>query len=456
MSHRRRRETRLLVVLAALLLGATASRALDLDGDGLSDELEQELAERFAPLLVFHPDEQYFPSSVPWYLDRVELWFGGLCGPRLVLTQPWGPLLTGQQEEEGVIFYDEDTGLTHCLSDRYGGRSFSSGYSVDPATQQPRHSRFYLRIPTGGENIRRGDPDGSRIYAHVRRGPAHHPDVVDVTYWFFYPYNPDVCLSSGSHEGDWEHVTVRVEGAGSGSPRLHAMAFAAHGEPEWRRPGDLETTSDGRPVVYVAKGSHASYASAGKQSRDWVCDDRTAWARDDGDGVLEPGESRVLDTRDRVLRTGEWQAGALDFLGYSGFWGSNFPNYGVLEDLTDLGEIHSPDTPSYKLVWPWDDPTPSSADHPDSHPWLFVDAAAGVQGDGRWATPLAYFSADHLRAYHALRCAPLDFGGVSLCGIEVFVAPGDYRGRNAADNGPGIYEKPMRLIAPRGGVTIGR
>ena len=32
------------------------------------------VATRFAPLVRFHPEEGYFPSSVPWYLKRVELW----------------------------------------------------------------------------------------------------------------------------------------------------------------------------------------------------------------------------------------------------------------------------------------------------------------------------------------------------------------------------------------------
>jgi hypothetical protein len=42
----------------------------DQDHDGLSDALEATLAERFAPVVILHPDELNRPASIPWLLSH--------------------------------------------------------------------------------------------------------------------------------------------------------------------------------------------------------------------------------------------------------------------------------------------------------------------------------------------------------------------------------------------------
>jgi hypothetical protein len=42
----------------------------DADRDGLSDELEAELADRFAPVVILHPQDQTRPASIPWLLSH--------------------------------------------------------------------------------------------------------------------------------------------------------------------------------------------------------------------------------------------------------------------------------------------------------------------------------------------------------------------------------------------------
>ena len=90
-----------------------------------------------------------------------------------------------------------------------------------------------------------------RVYGHAVEG-----DDGDawLQYWLFYLYNNKAFLGFGLHEGDWEMVQVRI-GAG-GEPE--SMAFAQHGHGQRCRWDVLEKRG-ARPVVYVARGSQASF-----------------------------------------------------------------------------------------------------------------------------------------------------------------------------------------------------
>ena len=86
-------------------------------------------------------------------------------------------------------------------------------------------------------------------------------------YWFFYLYNNKAFLGIGLHEGDWEMVQVRI--APDGSPR--AMAFAQHNHGQRCGWGLVQKRGD-RPIAYVARGSQASFASAGRHDAPVVPD----------------------------------------------------------------------------------------------------------------------------------------------------------------------------------------
>jgi hypothetical protein len=106
---------------------------------------------------------------------------------------------------------------------------------------------------------------GSAIYYRVL--VANRRLYVD--YWWFYRYNDfqryplltecedrRFVVQCSDHEGDWEGVTAVT--APDRDDRLDYVAFGQH-EGTFRVAGrDLEL-SGGRPVVYVARGSHASY-----------------------------------------------------------------------------------------------------------------------------------------------------------------------------------------------------
>ena len=163
-----------------------------------------------------------------------------------------------------------------------------------------------------------GNLDTAVCYAHVIALPPPGtpgfdsvPDGLDIQYWFFYAYNGKLGFIlpmnlTGEHEGDWEHITVRLSNASDpGSRAIAGIFYAAHGAAEgsWLTDQASGTTpvsgkyvllNETHPLVYAAWHSHASYEDTGLQGR-W----RTAWMANDvtGDGpqwggsgknVLEP------------------------------------------------------------------------------------------------------------------------------------------------------------------------
>ncbi|MGV1048366.1 MAG: hypothetical protein ACOYD4_07575 [Solirubrobacterales bacterium] len=74
-----------------------------------------------------------------------------------------------------------------------------------------------------------------------------------VQYWLWYLYNPKVVVVAGDHEGDWEFVQV---GYVDETPVcMTASQHHAGGSRMW---WNVER-DHGRPLVYVALGSHANY-----------------------------------------------------------------------------------------------------------------------------------------------------------------------------------------------------
>jgi hypothetical protein len=85
-------------------------------------------------------------------------------------------------------------------------------------------------------------------------------------YWLFYDYQDQDrgLVRTGRHEGDWELVQFRVTGSG----RLLEAVYAQHSGAE-RCGAESVTTRGGRPLVFAAHGSHASYLRPGTRDRMW-------------------------------------------------------------------------------------------------------------------------------------------------------------------------------------------
>lgn len=135
----------------------------------------------------------------------------------------------------------------------------------------------------------KGPRVATRVYFHMRRRDG----LLHVGYWWFLPVNvspiqvnetclPGLTLSELTcydHEGDWEGVTVTLEPrtpdvTPSGDPynpaafepdawKARSVTYDAHGRGirwPWERLADTPAVEDStHPVVFSARGSHASY-----------------------------------------------------------------------------------------------------------------------------------------------------------------------------------------------------
>ena len=165
--------------------------------------------------------------------------------------------------------------------------------------------------------MHRGDL-ADRMYGHAQ--PADDGGWW-LQYWFFYLYNNKAFLGIGLHEGDWEMVQVRI--APDGSPR--AMAFAQHNHGQRCGWGLVQKRGD-RPIVYVARGSQASFASAGRHDAPVV--------PDHADGKGPEIAHATLDLVD-----GEGPR----WLGWPGRWGST--------KARNRLESNSPRGPAHQDKW---------------------------------------------------------------------------------------------------------
>lgn len=286
------------------------------DGDNVPDALEDELLWRFAPVVRLHPSDSYRPSSADWYIARTHMRFDHSgCGDDQILNK-------GQ-----ITPYNIDL---QSHQNKNGWPSCSHNSTWQYSDMRTPNSRFFLQIPNDSAEgtTRLGAPSSDwTCYAHVRMAPGS-ANQYDIQYWFFYPYNGALSAGQGGHEGDWEHITVRVWDDGTTVSQIY---FSAHNnEGQWYQPWQVSYTGDGRPIAWSAVNSHASYPWAGTWVRNNLPDDQTANggpAWDCRRGVWNVGE------RGLPLNKGRY------WLNYSGRWG-------------EIGEIFSgPWGPAYQGYW---------------------------------------------------------------------------------------------------------
>lgn len=266
---------------------------------------------RWAPVIRFHQAEDAFPSSVEWYLERATL--VGEGGDQVL--DPPGAVINGTTRKDSSALAD------------------------------PRlYSRSGCFLNLMAEASRSGDLTGARCYGYERPVSDENgtPSYIDLTYWIFYPYNgntvnmqlvmkafavasvipvavgamllmvaaplfPVTALmlmsgysmtevvallkrwrGMGLHEGDWEHITVRVTPDGNSVEEVY---FSQHADGGWTK--NFDTVAGGRPIAYVAKHSHAMYSKSGTTTR------LAGFASDD-----HPGNGQEWDTKDVMTDVG--------------------------------------------------------------------------------------------------------------------------------------------------------
>ena len=146
-----------------------------------------------------------------------------------------------------------------------------------------------------------------------------------VQYWIWLPDNRQDrgILRSGRHAGDWELVQYRADGS--------EAVYAQHSGAE-RCAGRNVERRGGRPVVYLANGSHAAYFHAGTRDRMWPDPNDEA----DGRGPVQRPRAEAVS------------ASSPGWMRYSGRWGGARAGWFPPEQSSPRG-------PAFQGVR-WDDP----------------------------------------------------------------------------------------------------
>src|SRR6476620_5406471 len=160
----------------------------------MDDKTVNDLIKKYAPVLYFHPDEVYLPTSTDEY-------------------------------------------LSHCMVLDSGGNA--SDIRFLGIAGADTHLQLSGQV---ADNVRRGNLGVARAYVNVVNSGVG--GQYDIQYWFYYAFNGPTTSQfdgpvgksttneappSGQHDGDWEHIVVRVADSGN----IVSVFFAEHGSGQW-------------------------------------------------------------------------------------------------------------------------------------------------------------------------------------------------------------------------------
>ena len=199
--------------------------------------------ERFKPQLRYDSNEAFFADSAAEWTDNPS----NELRRRPATGAGQGELIAAAAPAAG------EAGLSLAF---LGGSSYANDKPVEPSDGIGCFRRDYRDQYVA---LRRDGRYANRVYGRVKEDLGRQW----LQYWLFYFFN-DYSLAGGFglHEGDWEMIQLRMA-AGGDAPDLavyaqHRWAEVARWEEVEKAPGRPDTS-----VVYVARGSHASYFKPG-------------------------------------------------------------------------------------------------------------------------------------------------------------------------------------------------
>ncbi len=278
-----------------ILFAVAALCALIWAGAALGQTVEEELAEKWSPVLKLKeqeemcgPGEPYEPIDVDVLFDNADIAFRGPWDDvNLVAVAPAADNLS-----RGFPGYHLD----------FPGDALNPGCTYE---------EWGERLTAGQEPT---------MYARVVTEEGH-PGQLALQYWFFYIYND----FNNKHEGDWEMIQLHFDAANADDalslePTL--LGYSQHEGAESAELGDekLELIEGTHPVVYPASGSHANFFTSqiflGRSAAQGVgCDDTNEPSRE-----LRPAIALVPTDPDDYLAAYPW-------LGFEGHWGELQPAF---------------------------------------------------------------------------------------------------------------------------------
>ncbi|WLE97387.1 MAG: Vps62-related protein [Candidatus Electrothrix communis] len=251
---------------------------------------KQEIAENWAPEVRFDSKEEYFCSSVFYYLEHVSLKWDQV-GPDKTIYE--AGKMNKNNIKKTLINCCEKKGVWPFQKKILSGDIHQGGDN--------KCTNFYLK--NKNDTVKKGqDPERHSVPCYANF--VEKNNSIEIQYWLFYPSNHKV---AETHESDWEHVTVKLDKSGQ---QITEMYFSQHLGGGWINKEDIEFSEDGHPLVFCAKGTHASYHSASPSS---LIDSA------DGKGKIWHTSKmvKIVGTKKHPTEGNEW-------LQYNGAWGRHF------------------------------------------------------------------------------------------------------------------------------------
>jgi hypothetical protein len=138
-----------------------------------------------------------------------------------------------------------------------GPRKYANGDAVRRTDHLDAVGRRYV---ADAQRMHADPRYADRVYGRAAREQS---GAIWLQYWFFYYHNDKSFFGAGVHEGDWEMIQLRL--GPDGQPTAATFAQHSEGEPFAWSDLELRDSADGQvPVVYVGRGSHASFAHKGE------------------------------------------------------------------------------------------------------------------------------------------------------------------------------------------------
>lgn len=270
----------------AILFLSLFSIAADMDDDGIDDEDEIMLAQKYAPIFYFEEDEEVFPVNVEYFILNSNLNISEEDGTRLIDAHPSPEELGNYTDVEKNYYLDNRKGTIYDngIVEDYKKNEASLGYTV---------------------------------YFHVFKNEGK----TFIQYWLFYVFNKGVL---NTHEGDWEMAQIILDENNKPYKAVYSQHVGGQAA-AWK----YVEKEGNHPKVYVARGSHANYFR--------YYQGLMGFARDivgkDGK-ILKPEEYNLISLGEKGR--GNW----LDFAGRWGDFGK--------EEEDELKGRRGPHGPAYR------------------------------------------------------------------------------------------------------------
>jgi hypothetical protein len=305
------RLSRTYAVLAAALAALTLSATAQASGS------QAGILDRFLPVLVFHPGEEFRPGTVQAFIEDSSL--EAATSPTTWTVVDPAPSANGLPTSSPPTW-------------RLNQRDCFAGAPLGDLA---------CYVAGGGG---RGEPT---VYARIVRDDNH----IVIQYWLFYYDNlyryPFLPLGAiwQSHEGDWEVINVVL----TKRREPLAVGYSQHCSGETRDWVDTPQV-EGRPKVYVALGSHANYFAPGLHEFDRACLPGQVIAFFLQAGLPLPADVTAEGPTAReasVLRVAEKRPGWIRF---PGFWGE-LEYFNAPPPIGTVQFGTSPPGPAFHAVW---------------------------------------------------------------------------------------------------------